>query len=68
MGGFVASPPPTLEASEGEDHDDDATASGDEDDGDASSFSADKMSTWHSYPLSLITKKGSSFGYESSYS
>ena len=45
MGGFIASPPPTLEASEGEDHDDDATASGDEDDGDASSFSADKMST-----------------------
>ena len=45
MGGFVASPPPTLEASEGEDHDDDATASGDEDDGDASSSSVDKMST-----------------------
>ena len=45
MGDFVTSPPPTLEASEGEDHDDDATAFGDKDDGDASSFSVDKMST-----------------------
>ena len=45
MGGFVASPPPSLEAFEDEDDDDDATASNDEDDGDASSSSADKMST-----------------------
>ena len=28
MGGFVVSPPPTLEASEDEDNDDDATAFG----------------------------------------
>ena len=45
MGGFVASPPPSLEAFEDEDDDDDATASNDEDDGDASSSSADEMST-----------------------
>ena len=38
----------------------------DDDDGDASSI--DEMSTWHSYPLSLVTKRGSSFGYESSHS
>ena len=34
------------------------------DDRDASS--TDEISTWHSYPLSLVTKRGSSFGYESS--
>ena len=48
--------------------DDDATASDDEDDGDDSSPSNDEMSTWHSYPLSLMTKNGSSFGYKSSHS
>ena len=47
---------------------DDDVDSNDEDDGDASSPSDDEMSTWHSYPLSLVTKKGSSFGYESSHS
>ena len=63
------SPPPTLEAFEAKDKDDDddATASKDDDDGDASSFGIDEMSTWHSYPLSLVTKRGSSFGYESSH-
>ena len=48
MGGFApeASPPPPLVAFEDEDEDDDdATASEDDDDGDASSFSADEMST-----------------------
>ena len=43
MGGFVTSPPPTLEAFE--DDDDDAIASDDKDDGDASFSSADEMST-----------------------
>ena len=43
--------------------DDDAS---DDDDGDASS--ADEMSTRYSYPLSFVTKIGSSFGYESSHS
>ena len=42
--------------------DDDAL---DDDDGEASS--TDEMSTWHSYPLSFVTKRGSSFGYESSH-
>ena len=37
--------------------DDDAS---DDDDRDASS--TDEMSTWHSYSLSLVTKRGSSFG------
>ena len=44
-------------------NDDDAS---DDDDGDASS--TDEMSTWHFYPLSLVTKRESSFGYESSHS
>ena len=68
MGGFVASPPPTLKAFKDEDDDDDATASDDEVDGDASSSSADEMATRYSYPLSFVTKRGSSFGYESSHS
>ena len=55
------------EAFEDED-DDDATAFDDEDDGDANSSSADEMSTWYSYPLSFLTKRGNSFGYESSHS
>ena len=56
-------------ASDSEDEDED---DGDDDDasddanGDASS--TDEMSTWHSYPLSLVTKRGNSFGYESSHS
>ena len=67
MSGFAleASPPPPPVASnsdfkdEDDDGGDDNDAS-DDDDGDASS--TDEMSTWHSYPLSLVTKKGSSFG------
>ena len=44
MGGFVASPPPTLEASEDKDDDGNVNASdADKDDG-ASSSSADKIS------------------------
>ena len=65
MGGFVpkASPPPPLVASDSKDVDDnngDDDDASDDDDGDASSI--DEMSTWHSYPLSLVTKKGSGFG------
>ena len=66
MGGFAPevtpSPPsPVASASKNEDDDgdDDDDASNDAD-GDASS--ADEMSTWHSYPLSFVTKRGSSFG------
>ena len=67
MGGFAfkATPsPPSFDSdSDGDDGDDD-DAFEDDDDGDASS--TNEMSTWHSYPLSLVTKRGSSFGYESS--
>ena len=76
MGGYTV--PSTLVASANESDgsssandadDDDATASDDKEDEDASSSSDDKMSSWHSYPLSvLVTKRGSSFGYESSHS
>ena len=60
MGGFTAytSPsPPTLE-----DDSDDGSGSddADEDDG-ASSLSDNEMSTWFTYPLSFVTKRGSSF-------
>ena len=61
MGGYApkaSRPPPPLVASDSEDEDDD--------DGDANF--TDEMSTWHSYPLSLVTKNGSGFGYESSLS
>ena len=62
MGGFAPeatlSPPPPM-TSDSEDDDAD-----DGDDNDAS----DEMSIWHSYPLSFVTKRGSSFGYESSHS
>ena len=55
MDGFApeASPPPPLVASKVEDDDDDdATDSEDDtDDGDASSFDIDEMSTWYSYPF-----------------
>ena len=50
--------PSTLVALADEsDADDDTTASDDANDGDANSPSDDEMSTWHSYPLSLVTKK-----------
>ena len=57
--------PPPLVASDSEDEDDDVSDDDDasnDDDGDASSI--DEMSTWHSYPLSFVTKRGSSFRYE----
>ena len=68
IGGFAPeATPPSPVAFNSEDEDDD---DGDDDDafadGDASF--TDEMSTWHSYPLSLVTKKRSSFGYKSSHS
>ena len=69
MGGFTpkVSPPPPLVASDFEAEDDDDGDDNDAfDDDDASS--TDQMSTGHFYPLSIVTKRGSSFGYESSYS
>ena len=68
MGGFApeASPPPPLVASDSKDEDDD---NGDNDDAfdDHDASSTDEMSTGHFYPLSIVTKRGSSFGYESSH-
>ena len=62
-------PPPPPVASDSEDEDDD---DGDDDDasndGDGDASFIDEMSTRHSYPLSLMTKGGSNFGYESSHS
>ena len=71
MDGFAleASPPPLPVASDSEAEDDDDgddVDASDDADGDASS--TDEMSTWHFYPLSLMKKRGSSFGYESSHS
>ena len=63
MGGFAPkstpSPPPPV-ASNSKDEDDD---DGDDDDADGDAISTDEMSTCHSYPLSLVTKRGSSFGW-----
>ena len=60
MGGFIAytfSSPPTSE-----DENDDGFSSDDADeDDDASSPSDDEMSTWCTYPLLLVTKRGNSF-------
>ena len=56
-------------ASDSEDEDDDDSDDdnvSDDDDGDASS--TNEMSTWHSYPLSFMTKRESNFGYESNHS
>ena len=66
-----ASPLPPLPVAfdskdEDDDDGDDNDTLDDDNDGDASSI--DEMSTWHSYPLSLVTKRGSNFGYESSQS
>ena len=65
MGGFApeATPsPPSLVAFASEDEDDDDGDNDDAlDDDDWDASSADEMSTWHSYPLSFMTKRGSSF-------
>ena len=66
MGGFTASSspsPPALEdeSDDGSDSDDDA------EDEDASSSRDDEMTTRVTFPLSFMTKRGSSFRYESSH-
>ena len=67
MGGFapkatLSPPSPMASDSEDEDADDgDDDDASDDDDGDVSS--TDEMSTWYSYPLSLMAKRGSSFGW-----
>ena len=71
MNGFApeatSSPPPPVafDFEDEDDNDSDDDDASDYDDGEASS--TDEMSTWHSYPLSFVTKRGSSFGYESSH-
>ena len=67
LGGFVESPSPSPEASKDEDDDGDSNDDDDDEDEDASSPNDDGITTWVTYPLSLVTKRGSSFEYESSY-
>ena len=62
MGGYTM--PSILVALADESDADDAD---NEDDGNASSPNDDEMSIWHSYPFSLMTKRGSIFSYESSH-
>ena len=66
LGGFVESPSSPLEASKDNDDSDDDD-NDDDKDVDATSSNANEMSTWYSYPLSLMTKRESNFGYESSH-
>ena len=58
LGGFVESFSPSLEASKDEDDDGDF----DDDDDDKDSSDDDEMTAWVTYPLSFVTKRGSSFG------
>jgi len=58
LSGFVESPSPPPKASEASEGNDDFDDDDDDEDGDASSSGTDEMSTRHSYPLSLVTKKG----------
>ena len=60
MGGFTAYTSPSPLASEDECDDGSSSDDADEDD-DVSSPSDDEMSTWCTYPLSLVTKRDSSF-------
>ena len=64
LGGFVESPSPSPEASEDEDNDGD---SDDDEIEDTSSSGDDTMTALFTYSLSFVTKRGSSFGYESSH-
>ena len=61
LGGFVESPFPPPEASETSEDDDDSDDNDDDEDRDASFSSTNEMSTRHSYPLSLVTKRGEYF-------
>ena len=60
--GFIESPSPSPEASKDQDDDGDSDDDDDDRDEDASSSSDDEMTAWVTYPLSFITKRGSSFG------
>ena len=60
MGGFTVASSPIPLVSEDENDDGSGSDDADEDDS-ASSPSDDEMSTWCTCPLSLMTKRGSSF-------
>ena len=60
IGGFTVASSPSLSAYEDENDDDSGNDDADEEDG-ASSPSYDEMSTGCTYPLSLVTKRGSCF-------
>ena len=66
LGGFVKSPSPSPEASEDKDDDGGFDNDDDDEDEDASSSSDNVTTAWFTYPLSFMTKRESSFGYESS--
>ena len=63
----MVSPSPSPETFKDDNDDFDDDDDDDDEDEDASSPSDDEMIVWVTYPLSLVTKKGSSFGYESSH-
>ena len=68
LSGFVESSSPSPEAPK--DGDDNGGFDGDDDDDedkDASSSSDEEMTAWVTCPLSFMTKRGSSFGYENNY-
>ena len=58
LGGFVESLSPSPEASEDKEDDGDSDDDDDDEDNDANSPNDDEMSTWCTYPLSLVTKRG----------
>ena len=61
IGGFIASSPSSVALED--EGDDDGSGSDDAAvDEDVSSSSGDEMATWFTYPLSPVTKRGSSFG------
>ena len=66
MGGFTVSLSPSPPASEDESDDGFGSDDADEDD-DTSSSDDDEMTTLGTCPLSFVTKRGSSFVYESSH-
>ena len=67
LSSFMESPSPFLVASEDEDDDGDSDDDDDDEVEDASFSGNNEMTAWVTYPLSCVMKRGSNFGYESSY-
>ena len=67
LGGFVESPCHSLKAFEDEDDDGDSDDNDDDKGEDDSSSDDDMMIAWLTYPLSFVTKRGSSFWDENSH-